>query len=93
MKYKNFRLDYYYSNNCKCCDGYSNVLYDIEQNMGITVIYHNTEEEHNLPNIQGVPTVILSDGNGIERARWMGKYTYPNLSDKITEAIDNYNVE
>lgn len=92
MKYKNFRLDYYYSDTCKCCDGYDTVLYDIEQNMGISVIYHNTEEEHNLPNITGVPTLILSHEN-TEIARWMGKMTYPNLSDKITEAIGNYNVE
>lgn len=88
-----FKLDYYYNNNCKCCEGYSTVLFDVEQAFKIPIIYHNTEEEHNLPNITGVPTVILSDGNGIEWARWMGKYTYPNLSDKITEAIGNYNVE
>lgn len=91
MKYKNFRLDYYYSDTCKCCEGYSAILFDVEQALSIPIIYHNTEEEHNLPNITGVPTVILSDGNGIEWARWMGKYTYPNLSDKITEAITNTN--
>lgn len=90
MKYKNFRIDYYYSDSCKCCEGYETVLYDIEQNMGITVIYHNVNDEPN-KYLTGVPTLILSDGNGIERARWMGKYTYPNLSDKLLEAITNAN--
>lgn len=85
-----FKLDYYYSNNCKCCEGYSTVLYDVEQALSIPLIYHNTEEEHNLPNITGVPTLILSN-NDTEIARWMGKMTYPNATDKITEAITNTN--
>lgn len=85
-----FKIDYYYNNNCKCCEGYSTVLYDLEQAFKIPIIYHNTEEEHNLPNITGVPTLILSH-NDTEISRWMGKYTYPNLSDKIMEAITNTN--
>ena len=85
-----FKLDYYYNNNCKCCEGYSTVLYDVEQALSIPLIYHNTEEEHNLPNIAGVPTLILSHEN-TEIARWMGKMTYPNVTDKITEAITNTN--
>ena len=85
-----FKLDYYYNNNCKCCEGYSTVLYDVEQALSIPLIYHNTEEEHNLPNITGVPTLILSHEN-TEIARWMGKMTYPNVTDKITEAITNTN--
>lgn len=90
MKYKNFRLDYYYSDTCKCCEGYSAILFDVEQALSIPIIYHNTEEEHNLPNITGVPTLILSHEN-TEIARWIGKYTYPNLSDKLLEVITNTN--
>ena len=84
---KDMKLYYYYSDNCKCCDGYSKVVDKLCVELGIIPEMVNIDNMKASHDLSGVPSVVLTN-RGVVIYKSVGNLKYDNLIVEVKKAIN-----
>ena len=79
---------YYYSNGCGCCKGYREVVERVCERFNLVMEPINIDNERVEVELRGVPTLILTDDEGIERYRSIGNLREQYLLKAMEELMD-----
>lgn len=78
---------YYYSDSCKCCKDYEDVVNRVATALKIKAQKRNINDGV-VYNLRGVPTVQLFDDNGVILYESVGNLSFENIMREIGERID-----
>jgi len=82
------KVHYYYSNGCGCCKGYREVVERVCEAMSIPMTPIDIDATKVDVELRGVPTLILTDDEGIERYRSIGNLKEQYLLKAMEELRD-----